>query len=139
MFRSLARPLAVTFAVLAMVGCGDDEPTTPTAPTSPTIYTEVFTGNVTRNGAATHPFATQASGTVTVSLTAFSAPEGTKIGLALGTFNGSACQLVITKDDAQLATTVTGAVSALGNLCARIYDVGGLTEPADYEIQVSHP
>jgi len=139
MFRPIARTSAVLVAALVIYGCSDDTPTAPSNPTPPTIITEVFTGPVTQNGGATHSFVTQASGTVTAQLTAFSAPEGTRIGLALGTFNGSACQLVITKDDAQLASSVTGAVSALGNLCVRIYDVGQLTQPADYEIQVSHP
>jgi hypothetical protein len=126
-------------AIVAMTACGDDNIAPPTAPTPPTTVTETFSGAVTRNGAATHSFTTQASGSVVATLTAFSADEGTRVGLALGTFNGSACQLVITKDDATLASSVTGAVSALGSLCVRIYDVGNLTGPVDYEIQVSHP
>lgn len=126
-------------ATLSAVGCGDDDPTTPTSPTTPVIVNETFAGTITRNGAATHSFSAQASGTVTATLTALAADEGTKVGLALGTFNGSACQLVITKDDAVQSTTVTGAVSALGNLCVRIYDVGDFTQNVDYEILVSHP
>lgn len=139
MFRLIARTLVLMTAALVMSGCGDDTPTTPTAPTTPTITTETFSGTVTRSGGVTHSFSTQASGTVTATLTAFAAEEGTKIGLALGTFNGSTCQLVITKDDAGLSSSVVGAVSALGLLCVRIYDVGSLTGAVDYEIQVSHP
>jgi hypothetical protein len=131
--------LAVMVAAGAAGACSDDEPTTPTAPTAPTVMTETFSGNIARNGAQTHAFGTQASGTVTATLTALAAAEGTKIGLALGTFNGVVCQLVITKDDAVQGTVVTGAVSALGSLCVRIYDTGGLTQSADYEIQVAHP
>ena len=126
--------------MLVCVSCGDDNnPSAPTTPTAPTIITETFSGTVVRNGAVTHSFATQASGTLTATLTLLAADEGTKIGLALGTFNGSACQLIITKDDAIQGTTVTGAVSALGNLCVRIYDVGFLVQSADYEISVAHP
>ena len=137
--RLMPRLVVILTATLALSACGDDEPITPTTPTPPTVITETFSGAVTLNGAATHTFVTQASGTVTGTLTLLSADEGTKIGLALGTFNGSACQLVITKDDAVQGSTVTGAVSALGNLCVRIYDVGNLTRTTDYEIQVAHP
>jgi hypothetical protein len=139
MQRQVRAILALLPVAMFAAACGDDQPTTPTGPTQPTVFTETFSGTLTRNGAATHTFATQASGTVTATLTALSAEEGTRVGLALGTFNGSACQLVITKDDAVVPTMVTGAVSAVGNLCVRIYDVGALVGPVDYEIQVAHP
>ena len=139
MYRLIARTFLALVASLVMASCGDDEPQTPTTPTPPTIITETFSGTLTRNGGATHPFANGASGTVTATLTLLMADEGTKVGLALGTFNGSACQLVITKDDALQGTTVTGAVSALGTLCVRVYDTGNLTQSADYEVQVAHP
>ena len=138
MLRLIPR-LLVLAAVVVLASCGDDEINTPTAPSQPVVITETFSGSVTRNGAVTHSFATQASGTVTATLTALAADEGTKVGLSLGTFNGLVCQLVITKDDAVAGTVITGAVSALGRLCVRIYDTGGLTQTADYEIQVAHP
>jgi hypothetical protein len=139
MHRLIAATL-LTLVAVALGGCDDDDPVTPVAPTPPVVITETFSGTVTRNGAVTHPFASQASGTVTSTLTLLSAAEGTKIGLALGTVNVTGtCQLVITKDDAVQGSVVTGAVSALGSLCVRIYDTGGLTQSADYEIQVAHP
>ena len=134
------RILTAVAAAVIVAGCNSTDPfEAPTNPSPPTIITETFSGTVTRNGAATHTFGTQASGTVTATLTALVADDGTKIGLALGTFNGASCQLVITKDDAVASTVVTGAVSAVGSLCVRIYDVGNLIQSADYEIQVSHP
>jgi hypothetical protein len=139
MTRLTFRFLTTLVAMFVCVACGDDDSSTPTAPTPPTIITETFSGTVTRNGGATHSFSSQASGSVTATLTLLAAAEGTKIGLALGTFNGSACQLVITKDDAIQGSIVTGAVSALGSLCVRVYDVGNLTQSADYEISVAHP
>lgn len=124
--------------VAGAAACGDD-PTTPTTPTPPATVTETFSGSVTRNGAATHTFATQASGTVTATLTTLAPDSALVIGLSLGTFNGSACQLVITKDDATQGTIVTGGVSTLGSLCVRIYDVGNITDPVTYDITVVHP
>jgi hypothetical protein len=133
------RILTAVAVAAILAGCNSEDPfELPTNPTPPTQITETFSGNVTRNGAVTHQFATQASGRVTATLTGFSADEGTKIGLALGTFNGASCQVVIAKDDATLATAVVGEASAAGLLCVRIYDVGNLTQAADYEIQLQH-
>ena len=128
--------------MVVCIACGDDNEGSPTAPTPPTIITETFAGTVTRNGGSTHTFSSQASGTVTATLTLLAAPEGTKVGFALGTSSpatGATCQLIITKDDAIQGSSVVGAVSALGSLCVRVYDVGNLTQSADYEISVSHP
>jgi hypothetical protein len=126
-------------AVLALAACGDDDFDTPTAPTEPTIITESFSGRVIPRGAQSHSFATQASGTVTATLK-FLVPDPTvAMGLALGTWNGSTCSLVITKTDAVQSTSITGAVSALGSLCVYIHDVGNLTAPVEYEIEVLHP
>jgi hypothetical protein len=135
--------------VLALAACGDDElptgpdPTTPLGPCGAAVCTTAnFTGSVNQNGARTHNFATQASGTVTATLVSVGpdAPD-LVVGLSLGTWNGSACQVVIAKDDAKQAAIVVGQVSALGSLCVRIYDVGNIpaAQPTDYEIQVIHP
>lgn len=139
MSRLHLRTLAAFVAVLALAACGDDPFEIPTNPDPAVPVTVTFSGTVNRNGAATHTFNTGASGTVTATLTLLAADDGTTISVALGTFNGSACQLVITKDDAVQGSVVTGAVSALGSLCVRISDLGTLAQAADYEIQVSHP
>ena len=134
---------AVTFLalVLALASCGDEElPTNPT-PTPPVTVTENFSGTLNQNGGRTHTFNTGASGTVTVTLTTVAPDSELVVGLSLGTFNGSACALQITKDDAKQGVILTGGVSSLGNLCVRIYDVGNIpsAEPISYEIQVVHP
>lgn len=139
----MPRPIAFlgVFAVLlATSACGEDPFAFPTAPSGdPVTFTETFSGTVARNGGQTHPFLTQASGTVTATLTALAPDNGVKVGFALGTWNGSTCQLVIVKDDAVSSTAIVGAVSAVGSLCVRIYDVGQITAPTEYEIQVVHP
>ena len=60
MFRSL--PLAIVLA--AVTACGDD-PVTPTVPT-PVLVTEVFSGTINQNSAATHTFTAASGGPVTV-------------------------------------------------------------------------
>ena len=138
MNRFVCRALLVG-ALLSTTACGDDD--TPTAPTpgTPVTITDTFSGSINRNGAATHTFLAQAAGTVTVTLTTL-APEGTEaIGLSLGTWNGSACQLVIANTAAAQGAIVIGVASSAGNLCIFVQDVGKIAAAASYEITVVHP
>jgi hypothetical protein len=120
-------------------GCGDDEPTTPTDPTPPTTVTEVFSGTIGRNGAATHSFSTTFAGSVTATLTTVSPDSTIVIGMSLGTWNGAVCQIILANDKAMQGTIVIGTVSTFGSLCVRLYDVGNITQPTSYEVQVIHP
>jgi hypothetical protein len=123
---------------LVAAGCDNDiENLTPTEP-APTI-TETFTGTITVNGATIHTFTTAASGLVTATLTAVTPDPAIQVGLGLGTWNGTNCQLTLPKDDAVQGNAVIGQVSGPGTLCARIYDVGKMTEPLGYTITVEHP
>ena len=140
MNRRLFLPtLAVLILALAAGACDDDDNNIPTAPTPPPAVTETFADSIGRNGARTHSFSSQASGTVTVTLTTLAPDSTMKVGLSLGTWNGANCQLVITNDSATQGAVVTGGVSSFGSLCARIYDVGNITDPITYEITVVHP
>jgi hypothetical protein len=139
MRRVLTGVLLLLPLVAASAAC-DDASTTPTTPTTPTTTTETFSGRITVNGAATHNFYSTSTGTVTATLTQL-VPESTaKIGLAMGTWNGSTCAIVLANDQAVRTSIVTGTVSTVGgSLCVRIYDVGAMSEPTDYEITVVHP
>ena len=139
MYRLTLRYLPALVAVIALAACGDDDFDTPTAPTEPTIITETFNGTVTQNGAQSHSFATQASGSVTATLKFLVPDPAVQMGFALGTWNGSSCSLVIAKTDAIENSVIIGAVSALGNLCVYIHDVGNLRAPTEYQIEVLHP
>jgi hypothetical protein len=135
----MLRYAPVFFAVLALSACGDDPFEIPTNPTPPAPVTEIFNGVVNLRGAQTHTFSSGASGEVRATLK-FLVPDGqVRMGFALGTWNGSSCQLVIAKTDAVESTVLIGAVSALGSLCVYIHDVGNLVQPAEYEIEVVHP
>ena len=138
MRRTFCGTVLLIGALLA-AGCDNDPDTggTPTEP--PATVTDTFTGTINVNGAATHTFAVTVSGLVTATLTAVT-PDATKqVGFGLGTWNGSNCQMVLTRDDAIQGNAVTGLASGSGTLCARIYDVGKLTESAGYTITVVHP
>jgi hypothetical protein len=135
-FLSLTLVLAL---VVAASGCdnGDTIPVTPTTPS--TTVTETFSGSLTVNGAVTFNFSTTSSGAVVTSLRTVGPNSTVQLGLALGTWNGVSCALVISNDRSQAGTSVTGQVNAAGTLCTRVYDVGQLTGPATFEIVVVHP
>jgi len=135
---SRLRILAVAMA-LGAAACGSDTPTTPTTPTTPVTVTDTFAGTLTANGAASYTFTTATSGQVTATLATL-APNSTLIvGLALGTWSGNACQIVLSKDSATQFSFVVGQASQANTFCVRIYDVGNVVDPSTYEIQVNHP
>ena len=137
------RPTCIALILTALVasGCDDDTGPGPTNPETPTEVSETFGGTLTVNGAATHPFSVTRAGNVTAQILSTSV-EGATVGLSLGTWNGQACALIITNDNATVASTqtfpVTGTASSTGAFCVRIYDVGRLTGPVDYELRVTH-
>lgn len=140
MRRSIHRGLLLlVLATLPAWACGssDDDTTTPTQPTPTT--TETFSGNVNQNGAVTFPFAVQSSGTITATLTSLEPLSTLPIGMSLGTWNGSACTVAIANDSATQGVAVSGTVSAAGNYCVRVYDVGNIQNTVSVTVQVVHP
>ena len=148
MKSSLAGRLALVLsATLMLWACGGGDtgttgiPTAPTAPTTPTTpaatVTQTFTGSLNTNGAASFPFTTQA-GNVTAVLTTLSDPAVT-VGLALGSWTGTACSIAIANDLALQGASVVGTATAAANVCVRVYDVGNVTTPVTYTITVTHP
>jgi len=129
--------LAPLVAAAVTAGCGDDNPTI-TNPSTPTAVTETFAGTVTVNGAFAHNFAVDTAGSVTAQITALGPDATVTVGFALGTWNGSACQLIIANDAAKVSTVILGTATAPGTLCVRVSDVGQLSAPADYEVRVDH-
>jgi hypothetical protein len=126
-------------AAMATAACGSDStPTdTPTTPT-PVTSTDTFSGTLNPNGGRTHTFITARSGTMTATLTSLG-QEGLVVGLALGTFNGNACQIILRKDDAVQGSSIIGSGTQAGTFCVSIYDQGNLTDVVTYQIDVAHP
>src|SRR5215213_7810331 len=104
----------------------------------PVVISETFSGTVTVNGAFTHPFTVTRAGAVTAQVTALAPDDTITLGVALGTWNGIACQVVIASDAAKLSSTVPGTATAPGALCVRLYDVGGLAAATTYDVKVDH-
>ena len=129
---------ALGLAASAAVACSNN--TTATTPTTPTTTTtETFTGTLMKNGAVTHHFSSASRGTVTATLKKVDPDDTIAIGVSLGTWNGSSCQIILANDQALVGSGVLGTVSGVGNLCLRVYDVGKLTSSANYSVDVAHP
>jgi hypothetical protein len=122
-------------------GCGGDIQDIIGPTPDPVIVTETFTGTLTVNGATSHPFPVNFSsgGDVTAVLKTLAPDSAAVVGFSLGTWNGTACQAIISNDRATQAVSIAGLATAAGTLCARIYDIGALAASLDYEIEVVHP
>ena len=145
MFRSMTRRflLLPALAVLVLGGAGcdngdDDTDPPPTTTPSPTI-TETFAGSIATNGAASFTFPTNASGSVTATLRSLTPVTTIQVSLALGTWNGTSCQIVLTNDRASQGGSVIGNVSGAGTLCVRIADIGQISGTTGFEVVVVHP
>jgi hypothetical protein len=131
------RELVAALCVIA-AACGGSS-STPTTST-PISITNTFSGTLTQNGAWSYSFAVAAAGTVTATLTALDSDSPPKVGLSLGTWNGTACQIIIANDGALVGSQVTGSVSTSGTLCVRVYDaLGDIAAPVTFQVTVAHP
>lgn len=62
----------------------------------------------------------------------------TVVGIAMGTWSGTTCSVVLANDVSGVGGQITGAVQGAGTLCARVYDVGRITDPVAFTIEVTH-
>lgn len=148
MRRSLLHAsLAVALAV-GLAGCDNLDESIPTAPTAPTLITTTLAGEVALRGAETKTFSISPTGqtiNITATITAITRQDEEEpeepivVGMAMGTWSGQVCQIVLVNDNALVGTTIVGQVSGFGTLCVRIYDVGRLVAPINYSIDVVHP
>jgi hypothetical protein len=138
--------LAVTLAA-GLAGC-DNIDESPFTPQPPNYVTTTIQGAVALRGAETKTFDVTPTGqtvTVTATLTAVTRQDEQEpdepivVGLALGTWNGAICQVVLVNDSAFAGTTIVGSVTGFGTLCVRVYDTGRLNTSINYSINVVHP
>lgn len=144
MRSSFTRRLVLIPAILGLALGGTacdsgDSTTTPTPTTPTTTVTETFAGSININGAATFTFPTSAAGAVTATLRSITPVSTIQLALALGTWNGTNCQVVLTNDRAGQGGALTGEVSGAGTLCVRIADIGQITQQTGFEVVVVHP
>ena len=147
MLRLFSRSIAlVAVAGLATTACSDNtlSQLAAASQTTPTTQTDTFTGTLSQNGAFTHIFTISTLGSVTVTILNLQPNATQLVGLSLGVWTGTSCSTSpqtggSATDVATTGTSITLNATAAGNLCSRLYDVGFVTTPVIYTMQITHP
>ena len=133
----------LTALALAVGACGGSSSSSaiPTTPT-PSIVTDTFSGSITQNGTAIHPFSVTSSGyTLLAAYTSITPATVTALGMGIGTWDGTNCGLNQAQNDlARSGSTAVTGTAASGNYCVRVYDGGNIPDgvTAAYTLQVQH-
>jgi hypothetical protein len=135
----MSRLKILTLVAMAVwtAACSGSTATTPTT-TTPSTVTDTYSGTLSQNGAANFSFTTAQSGNVQTTLIQVVPDSTLVVGLSLGTWNGTSCQVVLANDKATRGSSIVGTASAAGTLCVRIYDVGNVIDPITFQLQVTH-
>jgi hypothetical protein len=135
MNRPIARACAAAaLAALTLTSCSNNN--TATSPT-PNPTTETFTGTLVPGQRAIHPYAVTTPGSVTTTLTALTG--ATTIGVASGTWDGAVCTIGAHSENVTVGNYFVANVPSAQNLCAMVYDTGGIVTTASYTLTVVHP
>jgi hypothetical protein len=132
----------IAIVLLAFVAAACDDNNSITTPITPTVpKTDTFEGTVTQSGATTHNFDVGAAGAVVATLKTVGADNTLVVSFALGTWTGTACSIVLANDAATGGAILTGTMTGIGTLCARVGDVGNIPSGPGvaYTIEVVHP
>ena len=116
--------------------------TTSTTAAAPTV-SESFTGTLPVGGFRFFSFNIAANGTVNVTLNSVSGtgvPATVQLGLGIGSPSGIDCSATtnVTAGVTTAAPQATGTFGP-GTFCVRVYDVGNLFGPANFNITIAHP
>jgi hypothetical protein len=138
MHRLIVRLVPIVAASLIMVGCGDSS-SEATVVTPPPTLTDTFSGTLSLNGATTFAFAVTGLGNITAQLTTLSPDSTRPVGVSLGTWNGSICQIILRNDNSVQGSQVVGTASTTGSFCVTIYDAAGtVVGPQAFTLDVYH-
>lgn len=130
------RVIGMTALLVALTAC--DQYTDPSPVERQTVN---YDGRLEQVGVFVGNFPVQHPGGVRVTLKTLVGAD-TNItavgGLAVGTWDGSTCSLVVKNENATFSTVIVGTAIE-GNYCVQLYDVGKFTEAVNYSMEVDHP
>ena len=133
--------LALAFA---SASCDEaDPPTDPSPIWNGAITVESFTGVLPVGGSRFYSFVSPHQGVINLTLltlTENGEPSPNTINIGLGAPSGTGCAVGINTLTTGPGNTqhVSVAIPA-GTYCARVQDVGNLTAPATFAVNISHP
>jgi len=140
---SIAALLAVA-ALLPACQSSDNSNNTPLQPTvvEPPRSTKTFSGTVAVLGQNRHDFTTLQNGTVDITLTAASPPDGIVLRLGLGqpsTTDSVTCtnQFGISTDTKAGTAPQISLPAPAGAYCIAVLDIGQATGPVNYTVAVT--
>jgi hypothetical protein len=140
MHRKFARLLPLVTLLFIATACGNDS-NTPIGPDPTPDINETFQDILTLNGAVVHTFTATGPSQMTAQLVSLSPNPEKIIGMSLGTWNGTTCQVVLDNPATKQFDVVEGATQFPGaaNFCLRVYDPNGSIDPAQfYVVLVAH-
>lgn len=140
MYRKFSRILPLVALLLTATACGDDSNNPITPDLTPDV-TESFQGVLTLNGTTVHPFTVIGPSQMQAQLVSLTPNPEKIIGMSLGTWNGSICQIVLDNPATKQGDVVVGATQLVGSgdFCLRVYDANGSIDPAQfYVVLVTH-
>ena len=146
---------ATTAAILGLMmfgtACSHSSTTSPSATSTTTTtataaaptVSESFTGTLPVAGFKFYSFNIAANGTVNVTLNSVSGagvPATVQLGLGIGQPSGLDCAATttVTAGITAPAPQTTGTFGP-GLFCVRVFDVGNLFAPANFNITIAHP
>ena len=151
----MKRMRATTAAILGLIlfGSACSHSSTSTSPSTTTgtssttaaapTVSESFTGTLSVGGFKFYSFNIAVNGTVNVTLNSVSGagvPSTVQLGLGIGQPAGIDCSATtnVTAGVTAAAPQTTGTFGP-GLFCVRVYDVGNLFAPANFNITIAHP
>src|SRR5690242_1328019 len=108
--------LAPVLAAALLVGaCNNSDDNVVAPPPTDTTKVDTFSGTLSLNGGTSYPFTLTATGSITAQITTLTPNNTLLVGLGLGTWNGSICQIVLDHPSATQGQVVVGVASAPGD------------------------
>jgi len=138
MHRLIVRLIPILALAVVVNGCNNNDSVVAPPPVD-TSRIDTFTGTLNLNGSTTYSFTVGGTGNITAQLSSLT-PDGTKpVGLSLGTWNGSICQIILRNDNSVQGSQVVGTASTTGSFCVSIYDASGtVVGPQAFTLDVFH-
>jgi len=145
----MRRAAILAVVVLCCAGCGDDTPTSPSS--TPVNGTERFDAIINVRDSKFYPFSVGSSGTTTINLASLSPIDRQGVvnatmeigwGKAIKDDSGTVigCDLArVIQTTPALAAQLSDTLTPASDYCANIADVGGLRQPVNFSIRISHP
>lgn len=144
MTRLLLLSLCFSIALCSVAGCGEaDTPTSPTADANaPQIV--LFTGRLPVGGSRFYSFTVSEAGTASLMLASLARDANgpalpASVALGLGVPRGIDCATTSSVTTGAALTVQISVDLQPGIYCARIADIGALTEPVAFAVRIAFP